>query len=217
MNSDFHNDWGKIAVLVVDIQNDFCHDDGIFAQQGLDVKPAQEVAPRIQEFIEEIRQYYAPIIYTKQIEAEAITPANLKRQFASGKLKAVCTPGSWGSELYQLQPADGEHVLEKRTYDVFSNPELKRILNEHQIKTLVIAGVNTDVCIDTTVRRAFTEGYQIVVPLDLVATMNKAGAKHYLDVFDRFFGVVLDSKEVLLYLREHPDMYPGFLHFQKII
>lgn len=200
MTNNTSKDWGNIAVLVVDIQNDFCHDDGIFAQQGLDVKPAQEVAPRIQEFIDEIRQYDIPIIYSKQIEAEDITPANLKRQFASGKLKAVCAPNSWGSELYLLQPTDDEHILEKRTYDVFSNPELNRILQERKIKTLVIAGVNTDVCIDTTVRRGFTEGYQIVIPQDLVATMNQAGAKHYLDVFDRFFGDVTDSKTVLSYL-----------------
>lgn len=202
MTNDALKDWGNIAVLIVDIQNDFCDDNGIFAQQGLDVKPAQEVAPKIHEFIEEVRQYSVPIIYSKQIEAEDITPANLKRQFASGKLKAVCAPGSWGSEFYQLKPIEGEYVLEKRTYDVFSNPDLKRILDEHKVKTLVIAGVNTDVCIDTTVRRAFTEGYQIVVPQDLVATMNRAGEKHYLAVFDRFFGEITDSKTVLSYLSQ---------------
>lgn len=202
MTTNALNDLGNIAVLIVDIQNDFCHDDGIFAQQGLDVTPAQEVAPQIQEFIEEIRQYGVPIIYTKQIETEDITPANLKRQFARGKLRAVCAPGSWGSDFYQLQPTEHDYVLEKRTYDVFSNPELKRILGKHQVKTIVITGVNTDVCIDTTVRRSFTEGYQVVIPHDLVATMNRDGEKHYLAVFERFFGDVTDSNTVLSCLKQ---------------
>jgi len=195
------NDLGNIAVLVVDIQNDFCHDDGIFAQQGLDVKPAQEVAPRIQEFIGIVRKYDVPIIYSKQIESDEITSGNLKRQFAHGKLKAVCAPGSWGSELYLLQPADGEHVLEKRTYDVFSNPRLREILDERRIDTLVITGVNTDVCVDTTIRSAFTHCYKLVVPKDLVATINVAGQEHYLSVFDRFFGDIVESDWVLAYLK----------------
>lgn len=202
MNSDSHKDWGKIAVLVIDIQNDFCDDNGIFSRQGLDVKPAQKAAQRIKRFIDEIRRYDTPIIYSRQIEAEDISPANLKRQFA-GWINGVCAPGSWGSGFYRIRPTESEYILEKRTYDVFSNPELKRILDEHEIKTLVIAGVNTDICIDTTVRRAFTEGYQIVVPKDLVATMNKAGEKYYLTAFDRFFGEVVHSKTVLSYLSEH--------------
>jgi ureidoacrylate peracid hydrolase len=200
MNQELKN-IGNIAVLVVDIQNDFCHDEGIFAQQGLDVSPAQEVTPRIQSFIDEVRKYDVPVIYSKQIESDEVTPDNLKRQFAHGKLKAVCTPNSWGAELYQLEPAEGEHVLEKHTYDVFSNPQLRKILDERGIDTLVIAGVNTDVCVDTTVRSAFTNGYQVVVPKDLVATMNVDGQEHYLSVFDRFFGDVVESAQVPEYLR----------------
>lgn len=193
----------SIAVLVVDVQNDFCHADGAFAHAGRDIQPAQEVAPRIQEFIEEVRRYRVPIIYTRMIESKGITPENLQALIDHGKLinkEPVCAPNSWGSELYQLQPVAGEHVLEKRTYDAFSNPELNRIFKERQIKTVVVTGVYTDICIDTTVRRAFTEGYQIIVPRDLVATMNRAGEEHFLNVFDRFFGDVTASKTILAYL-----------------
>ncbi|MBD3259656.1 isochorismatase family protein [Candidatus Woesearchaeota archaeon] len=198
MGQKVSRDRGKIAVLVVDIQNDFCDDKGIFAKQGLDVKPNQEVVPRIKEFIEKIRGYDIPIIYSKQIESEEISPENLKEQLRSGRM--VCAPDSWGSELYLLEPAEGEYVLEKKTYDLFSNPEFKRILENQKIKTLVIIGVNTDICVDTTVRRAFTEGYRIIIPKDLVATVNKEGEKYYLAVFDRFFGDVIDSKTILSYL-----------------
>lgn len=191
----------KMGILVIDIQNDFCHDDGIFAQQGLNVKPAQEVTPRIKAFIDGVRKYNVPIIYTRQIESEDVSPKNLKQQFASGKLVGVCAPNSWGSELYQLEPAEGEYVIEKYTYDTFSNPKLKRILDERGIDTLVIAGVNTDICIDTTVRRAFTEGYNVLVPRDLIATMNVDGEKYFLEVFDKFFGDVVSSSKVLEFLQ----------------
>ncbi|MBS3174728.1 cysteine hydrolase [Candidatus Woesearchaeota archaeon] len=193
-------DFEKVAVLVVDIQNDFCDNEGIFAQQGLNVKPAQIITPKIEEFIKKIRRYDLLVIYTKQIEHEDITPQNLKRQFNAGKLKPVCSPNSWGSELYKLKPLKNEFIIEKYTYDVFSNPKLHGILNENKIKTIVVIGVNTDICVDTTVRSAFTKGYQIVVLKDLVATMNKQSERYYLDIFNRFFGDVMHSKKFISFL-----------------
>jgi ureidoacrylate peracid hydrolase len=191
---------GNIAVLVVDIQNDFCHDGGVFAQQGLNVQPAQAVTPRIKAFVEAVRAYRVPVIYSKQIESDEVSPDNLKQQFASGKLVPVCAPDSWGSELYQLDPADGEYVLVKHTYDIFSNLELNELLKNKKVDTVIVTGVNTDVCIDTTVRRAFTEGYKVVVPHNLVATMNSEAENHYLKIFNQFFGTVTDSSNVLEYL-----------------
>ena len=94
-------DFEKVAVLVVDIQNDFCDNEGIFAQQGLNVKPAQIITPKIEEFIKKIRRYDLLVIYTKQIEHEDITPQNLKRQFNAGKLKPVCSPNS-GNVLFRV-------------------------------------------------------------------------------------------------------------------
>jgi len=195
----------KMGILVIDIQNDFCHDNGIFAQQGLNVKPAQEVTLRIKAFIDEVRKYDVPVIYTRQIESREVSPENLKRQFASGKLVPVCAPHSWGADFYQLWPAEGEEVIEKYTYDPFSNPRLKQILDEREVKTLVIGGVNTDICIDTTVRRAFTEGYQIVVPGDLVTSVNDDWnhntSRLYLELFNKFFGRVTQAEYVLAYLK----------------
>jgi len=191
------DDWGNTAILVVDIQNDFCDDEGIFAKQGLDIKPVQEVAKRIDEFLVEARKLGVPIIFSKQVESAEVTPLNLQRQFYRGKLKEVCSPGSWGSDFYRIKPSGNETVIEKYTYDVFSNPELKRILDKQGIKTLVVTGVNTDICVDTTVRSAFTNGYQIVVPHDLVGTMNKEAQEHFLAVFDRSFGDVTDAQSTL--------------------
>lgn len=195
--------WGKVGILAVDVQNDFCHRDGAFAHADLNIQPAQAVAVRIRVFIEKVRQYEVPIIYTQMIESETMTPANLRQLITRGKLiksEPVCAPDTWGSELCGLTPVAGEYVLQKSTYDAFSNPILRQVLDANGVKTLIIIGVHTDVCIDSTLRRAFTEGYQIVIPKDLVATMNQEGEEHYLKVFDRFFGDVVDSGVVLSYL-----------------
>lgn len=65
------------------------------------------------------------------------------------------------------------------------------------VNILVIAGVNTDICIDMTARRAFTEGYNVLAPKDLIATMNVDGEECFLDEFDRFFGGVIIPEELL--------------------
>jgi ureidoacrylate peracid hydrolase len=197
-------DLGNIALLVVDIQNDFCHEEGVFAESGLDISDVQEAAQRIKKFIDQVREYGVRIVYTKQIESDDITPDNLKRQFENGKLVPVCAPDSWGSELYELEPAQGEYLSEKHTYDAFSNPGLNILLKNAD--TVIIAGVNTDVCIDTTVRRAFTEGYQILVAEDLVATATGADEKtqkHFLALFDKFYGDVIESEKIIEYLKDH--------------
>ncbi len=108
------DDWGKTAILVVDIQNDFCDDAGKFAEQGLDIKPAQEVAERINEFLVEVRKLGILVIFSKQVESPEITPLNLQRQIIRGKLKEVCSPGSWGSDFYRIEPSATEVVIEKK-------------------------------------------------------------------------------------------------------
>lgn len=194
------NDIGNFAIMVVDLQNDFCDNKGVFASLGLNVEPAQKVTQRIIDFLDRIKVKNVPVIFTKQIESAKITPLNLKRQFSNDKLKAVCAPNSWGADFYKIKPKNKDYVIEKHTYDVFSNPQTDEILKRHEIKTLIITGVNTDVCVDTTLRSAFTRGYQIIVPKDLVGTMNTQGEEYYLKIFDRFFGDVVHSQDIIGYL-----------------
>ena len=187
---------GNAALLILDIQNDFCHEEGKFSKMGMSVKKVQEMVPRLIEFIEIARKHNIPIFYSKQIESDNVSPKNLKNQFGSGRLKPVCAPDSWGSELYKLKPLPSEHVIEKHTYDFFSNEKLKQLLNKQDVDTLIITGVNTDICVDTTLRSAFTLGYNIIIPEDLVASINQDTHKQLLRIFHQFFGEVVRSSDV---------------------
>lgn len=194
------NNLGNIAILVLDIQNDFCDEEGAFSKLGFNIKTIQKVVPGIINFISKARQYNIPIFYSKQIESDEVSPQNLKNQFKSGRLKSVCAPDSFGSELYKIKPLPNEQVLEKYTFDFFSNNQLKKQLKEKQINTIIITGVNTDICVDTTLRSAFTLGYNIIILEDLVASINQEAHKYLLKTFHRFFGAVIKSDEILEYL-----------------
>ena len=68
-----------------------------------------------------------------------------------------------------VEPAEGEFVVDKHCYSAFSGTGLDGILREHSIRTLVVTGVATNICVDSTLRDGFNHGYYIVVPRDCVA------------------------------------------------
>ena len=186
----------KTAILIVDIQNDFCDERGAFAKMGLNIKNIQKMTPKLINFIEKARKANLKIIYSKQIESDEVSPENLKAIFKQ-EIIPVCSPNSWGSEFYKINPNSKEIIIEKYTYDVFSNPKLENILRENKIKDLIICGVTTDLCIDSTVRSAFTKGYNIIIPKDLIATVNQKIQKPFLKTFGEFLGTVIKSKDLI--------------------
>ena len=194
---------GNMALLVVDIQNDFCNQEGEFGKMGFDLKPIQEMIPRLGRFIDHLRKFNVPIFYSKQIEGGKLNPENLKRLIRIGKLKRVCKRDSWGSELYKLKPKNNEYVLEKYTYDFFSNPELNKILKDKEIKTVIVTGINLELCINTTFRSAFTKGFNIIIPKGLVETSlgaDEKTRKYLFKICEQFFATIIESDELVSFL-----------------
>lgn len=170
--------YNKTAIIVLDIQNDFCDTDGAFAKYlEWDPTPIQTMVPRLVRYIDEARAEGAQIVFSQMINSATASPTNLKNALSAHAESTASTwpfalaRDSWGWELYRIQPQQGDVVLEKKYYDFFSNPQLKKLLNEHGIKTLVITGLYTEVCVFATAMRGFTEGYDIVVPHELTASI----------------------------------------------
>ncbi|MBI5389013.1 isochorismatase family protein [Candidatus Woesearchaeota archaeon] len=106
-------DLGNIAILVLDVQNDLCHENGLLARElGRGVWPVQEMVGRLDAFLQEARAYGVPIIYSKQIESSEVSPANLIEQFAEGSVKSafstsVFTSGSMeNAGLKKIGPSE---------------------------------------------------------------------------------------------------------------
>ena len=96
------------AVITIDIQNDFCHDNGTYRKAGLDVTSFQEMAVRVDNFLGRVRQTGIPVIHVAQI----YTPWTMSPQFLQ-RLKMYnvdaensLRPGSWGAEFYHIAPKE---------------------------------------------------------------------------------------------------------------
>ncbi|MEK9131035.1 MAG: isochorismatase family cysteine hydrolase [Patescibacteria group bacterium] len=90
-------------------------------------------------------------------------------------------------------------ILEKKYYDLFSNPQLLSILQTKETKTVVVTGLYTEVCVFGTVERAFTEGYHVIVPTDLVGSIDERThlREAALEIMSNYLADVVNSDRLL--------------------
>lgn len=191
----------KTALLVIDIQNDYCSEKGKIAKlRKLDINPVKKNIPKLIEFTETAKNFNLPIIFTRMIEDPKYMKQNAKIKIKSSKVPiSLCSPKTWGFEYYKIRPKKGDIKIIKKSYDAFSNPKLENFLKKRKIKNLIITGVYTAVCVDTTLRTGFTKGYNIIVPKDLVSMVKEKLYQHNaaIDVWSTIFAHVANSKDIV--------------------
>lgn len=96
-----------------------------------------------------------------------------------------------------LQPADGELVVEKNTSSAFNSTGIEWLLRNMGIETLVIAGMATEMCVETTARDAADRGFDVIVVEDATATFYEHHHRAALSAFARVFGQVWSTDSVL--------------------
>lgn len=200
----------ETAVLVLDMQNDFCSPEGAFKKfLGRDPSAIQEMMQRLNSFIMETRRQGCQIIFSQMVNG-VDSPPNLRERLMAGiESKAEKWPfglerGSWGGELYeQLEPSQDDLIIEKLYFDFFSSPKLKKELKKHGIKNLIICGVYAEMCVLATAMRGFTEGYRIIIPKDLIETTpeNRHFKKMVGELLADFIAEILGSLEIIAALQ----------------
>ena len=151
------------AIVVVDMQNDFCAENGyIHTTQGADMSGNKPLAKRIGKLVDAGRAAGCEIVWVKAIYDHELLPAPMLSQMLDkGKGAVCCASDSWGADFYEIGPEKGEQVVEKRCYSAFHNTQMDDILRRRDIKSLVMTGVATNVCVESTLREAFFHGYYI--------------------------------------------------------
>ena len=187
------------AIVVVDMQNDFCAENGyIHATQGADMSGNRSLAERIGRLVKAGRMAGCEIVWVKAIYDHDLLPAPmLSKMLERGNGAVCCASGSWGADFYEISPENGEQVVEKRCYSAFHNTQMDDILRRRGIKSLIITGVATNVCVDSTLREAFFHGYYIVMPPDCVGSANMPLHEATIKSVEFIFGDVPESKKVI--------------------
>lgn len=187
------------ALLVIDVQNDFCADGGYIDKLlGRDMSQCQGVVGPIQTLIDAARDSGVPVFWINaNYASEHLAVPVLAKQKAGGVTMECCVPGTWGADYFGgLKPEADDIVIEKHRYNAFSGTPLDNLLRARGIKTLVLTGVQTNVCVDSTLRDGFSRGYYIVIPEDGVGSHTPELHQATLANVRMLFGTVCESDDI---------------------
>lgn len=194
------------AVIVVDVLNDFCAPGGMADREGLDLTAGQAMAGRLPGFLDQARDAGALVVYLRNVyntDANAylsdvwLEQSARMRANGSYTTQPVCEPDSWGGDFYgEVGPKDGDVVVIKHRFAGFHATDLDLVLRTNQIRTVVMTGIVTNVCVETTAREAFVRDYYVVLADDGCAAYIEADHQQTLSNIRRFFGDVATIDEI---------------------
>lgn len=184
------------AVVVIDLQNDFCHSDGAFGKLGTNMSLLQQAAHNTQKLLPEARKRKVPVIFVRAVHNYwTNSPAWLRKRGKRGL--STCMEGTWGEKFFVVEPAEGETTVIKHRYSAFIGTDLDLILRSRGIQTVILTGVGTNVCVESTARDGFQMDYDIVLLSDCTGASTKEAHQTALDVLGQHFGYVANSKELV--------------------
>jgi ureidoacrylate peracid hydrolase len=165
------------AVLVVDLTNDFCHPQGVYARHGAACEPVAGVVGPARALLEAAAAAKAPTILVTQV----IYQDRFGRAVAGGGLvegrpwlaDEGFRQGSWGVQMIDELPRT-DYVIEKTRASGFHATPLEVLLRGLGVRTLVVVGAFTNQCVETTVRDAWARDFRVVVATDAVAAFDPA-------------------------------------------
>ncbi|HXI21245.1 MAG TPA: isochorismatase family cysteine hydrolase [Gemmatimonadales bacterium] len=194
---------GRTALLVVDMQRAF-----VEAGQAMEVPPARQVVPRIQELLAIFREKGLPVAFTEFTYSPAAPllvgelhpehrPALPGAPTGFGLPSSSCLAGEDNVHIVpELAPRPGELVVSKHYYDGFNGTVLDGALRARGVTTLAITGTMTDVCVLATVVGGFNREYRMVVVEDGVATLDPEIQRASLDIIRRAYARVAPAREL---------------------
>lgn len=192
------------AVIVVDVQNDFCSPEGSFGRAGQDVSAAVEMVPRLENLLVEARHAGSRVTFVQTThDATVDSPAWLRRHGVSPVQRGVvaCRTGTWGAEFYRVTPESSEAVVVKHRFSAFFDTNLDTLLRAAGVTSLLFTGVNTEVCVDSSLRDGLFRGYDVTLVEDCCASCYPAGHTATVDTVRRNFGAVTTSGDIIEYWR----------------
>ena len=190
----------KTALLVIDMQNGFTEPGGSMAKIGLPYQELRAAIPGCRKLVDAARKAGVPVIYTRYVFHPGYVDGGILPNHIVPAMKEVgsLAAGTWDAEIIdELAPAEGELVIDKSRPSSFYGTRLEPILDSLGIRSLVICGVTTNICVETTARDAGQRDYYTHVISDATAEFDKDRHEHALTGVGFLFGWVNTVDDVL--------------------
>ncbi|AKH41129.1 nicotinamidase-related amidase [Altererythrobacter atlanticus] len=189
----------RTALVVVDIQKDFAAPDGLLGRVGVDLACAEEAIDRIEELIAAARKAGATVAFMRVVTTPETDSNALKTYMArTGQPggEAICRVADGGADYYRVSPEAGDIEIDKLMFDSFHGTDLEQQLRDRGIDTVVMTGLSTDCCVDSTARAAFHRDFHVFVVADACAAYDADLHNHTLQVLAKNCAILTNSDAV---------------------
>ena len=186
------------ALIVVDVQNDFVSPEGSAGKRGDDVGAAMAMIPNLTGLIDQARRVGLTIIYIRTTHSDWTDTASWVYRTSQKSGLSTCREGSWGAEFYDgIAPLPTERVVIKHRYSAFINTDLNTVLKARGIQSVLVCGVATNVCVETTARDGYMYDYYVTMIDDCSAAYDAKLHMSTLENIRRHFGLVASSNQII--------------------
>ena len=194
---------GKTALVVVDVQNDFCHVEGVFGKRHFDLSHVEKSVDRLLPFIAQCRQRGMPVVFVRTIHSNwTDSDAWVGRLAGAGKGMPICRPDTWGAEFYKVEPQASDFVTTKHRFSGFVGTDLNLVLRARGIETLLMTGVASNVCVETTARDGYNLDFHIIFVEDCCGAFSVEEHASSIVNMNKYFGVATDSRTLSEIMKE---------------
>ena len=196
------------ALIVIDVQNGFVSRGGSYDLLRIDTSNYKTIIPTIRNLIDACRLYGIPIFYTQAVRESSgidlltkthkILPRSREERI---KKRPICVRGSWDAEIVdEIKPSQADHVVLKRRDSAFHDTEIAVWLRSLSVNTIIFCGIDTSICVETSLRDAFNLGYDVVLISDATASSNEKHYESTLENVKGYYGLVMDLSEFISHL-----------------
>lgn len=195
------------ALVVIDLQNDFCHRDGVFGRLGASLETMPRMLKSVGSLVAEARRLDIMIVWVRATYDPIVrSPAFEDSLSGPGLTADVCLEGTWGAEWvdgFGPDPDAGNEIcLTKHRFSAFWDTAIDLYLRSNRIETVLATGVVTSGCVESTARDAFFRNYFVVMPSDTCASYSQERHDASLRKMAHSMGEVPTSERVLSIWRE---------------
>jgi ureidoacrylate peracid hydrolase len=196
----------RAALLVVDMQNAFCHPEGTLGLSGVDIRPAVAAIEPVRQLVDAARAAEVPVIWTQQehFPTDAIRARKHLAAHTAKRKRVSALSGTWDMEFVdELKPlADNPSlVIRKHRFGSFYETRLEQVLRMLGTEALLVCGATANACVETTLREAYLRDYDVVAITDAIAAVRSEWEPTAHAVWAQYLGILATSDEVIEWLR----------------
>ena len=192
------------ALIIIDAQNGFMSRGGSFDKLGYDISKYRRIIPILQEVYKRAKDLGIPIFLSQALREESgidmldkvhrILPG--KRLERIGRIP-LCIRGTWDSDfIAELKPDDSDYVVHKRRDSIFQDTELGMWLRSLRVDTLILTGIDTSVCVESSLRDGFNQGWDVILLSDATASSEDSFYQTSVAETRENFGLVMESRDL---------------------